>query len=56
MEVNHGFPSQLMLGFHADYLSGDIKPDGVEIDKADWFHYEDLPQVLQERSLFQVCL
>ena len=39
------FPSQLMLGFHADYLSGDIKPDGVEIDKADWFHYQDLPQV-----------
>ena len=34
-----------MLGFHADYLSGDIKPDGVEIDKADWFLYEDLPQV-----------
>ena len=39
------FPSQLMLGFHAEYLDGDITPDGEEIDLADWFHYKDLPQV-----------
>ena len=39
------FPSQLMLGYHADYLEGDITPDGEEIDSADWFHYKDLPQV-----------
>ena len=39
------FPSQLMLGFHAEYLEGDITPDGEEIDLADWFHYRDLPQV-----------
>ena len=39
------FPSQLMLGFHAEYLDGDITPDGEEIDLADWFHFEDLPQV-----------
>ena len=39
------FPSQLMLGFHAEYLEGDITPDGEEIDLADWFHYKDLPQV-----------
>ena len=39
------FPSQLMLGYHAEYSDGDIKPDGVEIDKADWFNYKQLPQV-----------
>jgi len=39
------FPSQLMLGFHAEYLDGDITPDGEEIDLADWFHYRELPQV-----------
>ena len=39
------FPSQLMLGYHAEYLEGDIQPDGVEIDKADWFNYQELPQV-----------
>ena len=39
------FPSQLMLGYHADYLEGEITPDGEEIDLADWFHYKDLPNV-----------
>ena len=39
------FPSQLMLGYHAEYLEGEITPDGEEIDLADWFHYEELPQV-----------
>ena len=29
------FPSQLMLGYHAEYESGEVQPDGVEIDKAD---------------------
>ena len=39
------FPSQLMLGYHAEYSKGEVKPDGEEIDKADWFHFEQLPQV-----------
>ncbi|MAS59399.1 MAG: NAD(+) diphosphatase [Gammaproteobacteria bacterium] len=39
------FPSQLMLGFHAEYLSGTVKPDGEEIDIAEWFNYQSLPQV-----------
>ena len=39
------FPSQLMLGFHAEYLEGEIRPDGDEIDVAEWFHYKSLPQV-----------
>ncbi len=39
------FPSQLMLGYHAEYESGEIYPDGVEIDSAEWFNYNDLPQV-----------
>lgn len=37
------FPSQLMLGFHADYARGDIQVDGVEIDDARWFHVHELP-------------
>lgn len=39
------FPSQLMLGFYAEYDTGVINPDGEEIDKADWFHYRSLPEV-----------
>ncbi len=39
------FPSQLMLGFYADYVSGDITPDGVEIDDARWFKPGELPKI-----------
>ncbi len=39
------FPSQLMLGYHAEYLEGEITPDGEEIDLANWFHYKELPNV-----------
>ena len=39
------FPSQLMLGYFAEYKSGEIVPDQVEIDKADWFDINNLPNV-----------
>ena len=38
------FPSQLMLGFFADYNGGDVVPDGVEIEDAKWFDVAQLPQ------------
>ena len=37
------FPSQLMLGFFADYKSGEIRVDGKEIAEAGWFGSADLP-------------
>jgi NAD+ diphosphatase len=37
------FPSSLMLGFKARYLSGTIKPDGEEIEDAKWFTKDNLP-------------
>ena len=39
------FPSQLMLGFYADYKSGEIVPDKEEIDYAAWFNIHDVPPV-----------
>ena len=39
------FPSQLMLGYFAEYKSGEIIPDNTEIDKADWFEIDNLPNV-----------
>ena len=38
------FPSQLMLGFFAEYEAGDIHIDPVEIVDAKWFRYDQLPQ------------
>ncbi len=37
------FPNSLMLGFHAEYDSGDLVLQEEEIADAQWFHYNDLP-------------
>jgi len=39
------FPGSLMLGFSARYDSGELKPDGIEIDDAGWFSREALPSL-----------
>ena len=39
------FPNSLMLGFHADYASGEFSFRDGEIAEARWFHYRDLPNV-----------
>lgn len=39
------FPGQLMLGFHAEYAGGVLQPDGVEIEDAHWFRYDQLPSI-----------
>ena len=39
------FPSQLMLGFFAEYAGGDIAVDGVEIVEADWYAVDELPSI-----------
>ncbi len=36
------FPSSLMLGFYADYTSGEISVDGQEIEEAHWFTRQQL--------------
>ncbi|TDO96007.1 NAD(+) diphosphatase [Marinomonas balearica] len=37
------FPHQLMVGFYAEYESGEITPAEGEIESADWFPISDLP-------------
>jgi len=39
------FPNSLMAGFTARYASGTIKPDGVEIEDAQWFSRDNLPML-----------
>ncbi len=39
------FPDALMVGFTADYASGEIEVDNVELGHADWFSKYDLPQI-----------
>lgn len=37
------FPDSLMVGFTADYLSGELVLDQQEIEAADWYRYDNLP-------------
>lgn len=39
------FPGQLMIGFIADYKSGEITVDGIEIDHANWFRPKNFPEL-----------
>ncbi len=39
------FPSQLMVGFTATYESGDLKVDTHELEDANWFELDALPQI-----------
>ncbi|MFA7172776.1 MAG: NAD(+) diphosphatase [Kiritimatiellia bacterium] len=38
------FPNNLMIGFFAEYDSGEVQPDGEEIAEAHWFTQENLPR------------
>jgi NAD+ diphosphatase len=39
------FPHSLMIGFHADWISGELAADGVEIVEAGWWTADNLPQL-----------
>jgi NAD+ diphosphatase len=45
------FPHQLMVGFTARYVLGEIRPDQQELDRAAWFHYNALPELPPPLSL-----
>ncbi len=45
------FPGNLMLGFHAEYVSGDIVVQQDEIAEARFFHYNDLPEIPPQGSI-----
>lgn len=48
---NWPFPHSLMLGFHAEYKSGDIIPEPEEIEDAQWFSIHDLPPLPAQHSI-----
>lgn len=45
------FPNSMMIGYIADYDSGEIKVDGVEISEADWFDVKALPELPSKVSI-----
>ncbi|OHD19347.1 MAG: hypothetical protein A2087_08635 [Spirochaetes bacterium GWD1_61_31] len=54
------FPDQLMIGFSARWVAGELHPDGLEIAEAGWFSPTALPFVpktgsLSRRLIDQAC-
>lgn len=45
------FPHSMMLGFHAEYASGEIVPQADEIEDARWFSIHALPPLPAPRSI-----
>lgn len=45
------FPNSLMVGFSAEYASGELAPDGSEIVDADWFSKDEFPEIPRHGSI-----
>ena len=45
------YPNSLMIGFTAEYESGEIAVDGVEISHAGWFDVDNLPELPSKVSI-----
>ena len=45
------FPSNIMIGFRAEYASGELKPDGEEVVESGWFDREHLPEIPRHGSI-----
>lgn len=45
------FPHSMMLGFHAEYASGEVVPQVDEIEDVQWFNVRELPMMPASRSI-----
>ena len=50
------FPSQVMVGFVADYVAGEIQLDKAELEEACWFPVDNLPELPPKRSVARYIL
>ena len=45
------FPSNIMIGFRAEYASGTLTPDGEEVIESGWFRRGNLPEIPRKGSI-----
>ena len=50
------FPSNIMIGFRAEYASGEIRPDGEEVIASNWFARDALPEIPRKGSIARAML
>ena len=50
------FPSNIMIGFRAEYAAGEIHPDGEEVLASQWFDRGNLPDIPRKGSIARTML
>lgn len=50
------FPHSLMIGFTAEYESGEIEIDRVELEDARWFHKDRLPEIPSKITIARMLI
>jgi NAD+ diphosphatase len=50
------FPSSMMVGYLADYESGEIAPDYSELSDAAWFTPDEMPEVAPEGTIARALI
>ncbi len=50
------FPSNVMIGFRAEYAAGELRPDGDEVVESGWFTRERLPDIPRPGSIARAML
>lgn len=50
------YPSGLMVGYHADYVSGDIQLQKEELSGGSWFKKDNLPEIPEKLSIARQIL
>ena len=50
------FPSNIMIGFRAEYAAGEIHPDGEEVIASQWFDRGNLPEIPRKGSIARAML
>ena len=50
------YPCGLMVGFNADYVSGEIHLQKSEIAKGGWFRRDNLPEIPEKLSIARMLL
>ena len=50
------FPSNIMIGFRAEYAGGELKPDGEEVIESGWFDRAHHPEIPRPGSIARTML
>ena len=50
------FPSNVMVGFRAEWKSGELRPDGEEVLASAWFRRGALPEIPRRGSIARMML